>query len=91
MTRDGTWWLAGGGAVALGYGLGVVGYLGRAELAGLGVVTGAAAGGTAGWAIGRTWPMEAADAAFLTTTGTLGIASGVLIGDALVEALAMTN
>jgi len=83
VSRDGTWWLVGAGSVALGYGLGVVGYLGRGDLAPLGIATGGAAGGTAGWVIGRTWPMEASDAAFVTTTGTLAVASGTVIGSAI--------
>lgn len=85
VSQDGTVWLAAGGAAALGYGLAMAGHLGRADLAGLGGVTGAAAGGTAGWVAGSAWPMEASDAAFLTTTGVLGGAGGVLIGASLGE------
>ncbi|MBW1877509.1 MAG: HEAT repeat domain-containing protein, partial [Deltaproteobacteria bacterium] len=83
VSRDGTVWLAGSGAFALGYGLALVGHVGQAELAGLGAVTGAVAGGTAGWVAGRAWPMEAADAAFLTTNGVLGGTSGILIGSTI--------
>jgi hypothetical protein len=83
VNQDGTLWLAGSSAYALGYTLALAGYVGQAELAGLGAVTGAVAGGTAGWVAGRAWPMEASDAAFLTTNGVLGGTSGILIGSTI--------
>lgn len=83
VNQDGTVWLAGSGAFALGYGLALAGHVGRAELAALGAVTGGVAGGTAGWVAGRAWPMEAADAAFMASNGVLGGTSGILIGSTI--------
>jgi hypothetical protein len=83
VRRDGTIWLSAAGAGALSWSLGTAGHFGRSNLTGLGLLTGAAAGGTAGWVAGRAWPIEADDAAFVATSGGLGTASGALIGSAV--------
>ncbi|MCO4745668.1 MAG: hypothetical protein KC912_12825 [Proteobacteria bacterium] len=82
VTRDGSAWLAGGGAFGLGYAMSMAGAFGQAELAGFGAVTGGVAGGTLGWVAGRAWPMEAADASFITTTGMMATSGGVVVGAA---------
>ena len=85
VARRGTGWLMVGGGGALGYSLASVGYFGQADLEVLGGITGAAAGGSLGFVAGRRWPIEAGDAAFLTTTGLVGTSSGVLLGCAAGE------
>jgi hypothetical protein len=80
VSRRGTGWLMAGGAGALGFSMASVGYFGQADLEVLGGITGAAAGGSLGYMAGRRWPIEAGDAAFLSTTGLVGTTSGVLIG-----------
>ncbi len=80
VARRGTGWLMAGGAGALGFSLASVGYFGQADLELLGGITGAAAGGSLGYVAGRRWPIEAGDAAFLSTTGLIGTTSGVLLG-----------
>jgi len=80
VARRGTGWLMAGGAGALGYSLASVGYFGQADLEVLGGITGAAAGGSLGYMAGRHWPIEAGDAAYLSTTGLVGMSSGVLVG-----------
>jgi hypothetical protein len=85
VARRGTGWLMAGGAGALGYSLASVGYFGQADLEVLGGITGAAAGGTLGYVAGRRWPIEAGDAAFLSSSGLVGVTSGVLLGCAAGE------
>jgi hypothetical protein len=80
VARRGTGWLMVGGAGALGYSLASVGYFGQADLEVLGAITGGAAGGSLGYVAGRRWPIEAGDAAFLSSTGLVGTSSGVLLG-----------
>jgi len=80
VARRGTGWLMAGGAGALGYSLASVGYFGQADLEVLGGITGGAAGGSLGYMAGRNWPIEAGDAAYLSTTGLVGMSSGVLVG-----------
>ncbi len=83
VAQRGTGWLMAGGAGALGYSMASVGYFGQADLEVLGGVTGAAAGGSLGYVAGRRWPIEAGDAAFLSSTGLVGITSGALIGSGI--------
>ncbi len=83
VAQRGTGWLIVGGAGALGYGLASVGYFGQADLEALGAVTGGAAGGSLGFVAGRRWPIEAGDAAFLSSSGLFGTASGVALGCAI--------
>ncbi len=83
VTQRGTGWLMAGGAGALGYSLASVGYFGQANLEGLGGVTGAAAGGSLGFVVGRRMPIEAGDAAFLSSSVMVGTGSGVLLGCAV--------
>ncbi len=86
VTRDGTPWLVAGGAVGLGHALGMTGHFGRSDFGtGLGVAAGAVGGGTLGWVAGRTWPIEAADASFLTSNIVAGQVGGVLIGTSIVQ------
>ena len=76
---DGRPWLMLGGGAALGTALSAAGQLGKAELAAVGVVTGGITGATAGALYGRAFPMEAGDAAFITTSGLMGTAAGQLL------------
>jgi len=85
VTHDGAHWLALGSAWGLGHGLAMTGRFGRAHLDGLGGVSGVIAGGTGGWVIGRTWPMEADESAFLASNIIVGSVGGSLIGGALVQ------
>lgn len=80
VASDGRLWLTAGGAWGLGFALGSAGYFGQSRLAPVGWVTGAVGGGTAGWLYGRAWPMEAGDAAYITTGGILGTTSGMFLG-----------
>lgn len=80
VAQRGTGWLMVGGAGALGYSMASVGYFGQADLEVLGGITGAAAGGSMGYVAGRRFPIEAGDAAFLSTSGLVGTTSGVLLG-----------
>ncbi len=80
VAQRGTGWLMVGGAGALGYGLASVGHYGQADLEGLGAATGALAGGSLGFVAGKRWPVEAGDAAFLSSTSLVGTASGTLLG-----------
>jgi hypothetical protein len=80
VARRGTGWLMAGGAGALGYSMASVGYFGQADLEVLGAITGGAAGGSLGYVAGRRWPIEAGDAAFLSSSGLIGTTSGVLLG-----------
>jgi hypothetical protein len=82
---DGSVWLSAGGAWGLGYTLYATGSLGRANLAPLGAGSGGLAGGTAGFLAGRAWPIEAGDAAFITTNGVAGTIGGALIFRSLDE------
>lgn len=78
---NGSPWLAVGGGLGLGYALEAVGYAGQvAPLAPIGAVSGGVAGVTAGWLAGKAWPIEAGDAAMITTSGLTGLAAGHLIG-----------
>lgn len=79
-------WLAAGAGVGLGYALEAVGYAGRVPaLAPVGAVSGGVAGVTAGYLAGRAWPIEAGDAAMITTSGLSGLTAGHLIGAASAE------
>jgi hypothetical protein len=80
VSRDGSVWLAAGTGVGLGYTLYATGSFGQANLSLYGASAGGLAGGTAGYLAGRAWPLEAGDAAFITTTGTTGVVAGNLIG-----------
>lgn len=80
---DGAPWLAIGSGFGLGYTLGAAGHFGRQALAGPGAVAGGVAGATAGWLGGRAFPIEAGDAAFISSNGIGGTAAGVLLGDGL--------
>lgn len=82
VASDGRLWLAAGGAWGMGFAMGAAGHYGQTNLASLGWVTGGVGGATAGWLYGRAWPMEAGDAAYLTTSGVLGTTSGMLLGAA---------
>jgi hypothetical protein len=82
---DGQPWLMVGGAVAFGNALSAVGELGQLNLGVAGGITGVISGGTAGLLYGEARPMEAGDAAFIATTGTLGAVSGGVIGSGLDE------
>lgn len=81
VATDGRVWLSLGGGYAMGFAMGAAGHFGQTDLAALGLVTGAVGGGTGGWLYGRAWPMEAGDAAYLTTSTVLGSAGGLLLGD----------
>lgn len=80
-STDGAPWVAVGSAWALGTAMGAAGHLGHADLLALGVVSGAAAGGTAGYLFARAWPMEAGDAAFVTSSVVLGGAGARFLGE----------
>lgn len=77
---DGTPWIAAASAWSLGYAMAAAGQLGRAELTPLGAVTGATAGGTAGYLFGRAWPMEAGGASRLASCTALGTTGAFLVG-----------
>lgn len=79
VSTDGSLWLAAGGAWGLGYALYATGSFGQADMSQLGAGSGGLAGGTAGFLVGRAWPMEAGDAAFVTTTGVGGTVAGTLV------------
>lgn len=78
-SRQAAPWLAASWGWGIGYGLGAVGRAGEG-LAGLGAVTGATGGATAGFLFGAIRPQRAEDAAFVATTGIVGTVSGVLVG-----------
>ena len=78
---DGAPWLAAGTGFGLGYALEAVGYAGQVPaLAPVGAVSGGVAGVTAGYLAGRAWPIEAGEAAMITTSGASGLVAGHLIG-----------
>ncbi len=81
--RDGTGWLVPGAALGLGYALGSAGHFGKANLVGIGIVTGGVAGVTLGLVGGRLSPVEADDAAFWTTSGAAGTFGGVMAASGL--------
>ncbi|MBN1337485.1 MAG: HEAT repeat domain-containing protein [Deltaproteobacteria bacterium] len=83
VARDGTAWLVAGGATGFGMALGAAGHFGQADLETVGVLTGGLAGGTLGFVGGRVWPMEAGDAAFLTTSGMASTLGGIMIANAV--------
>jgi hypothetical protein len=81
VSRDGAAWLAAGTAAGLGYTMGMAGVLGeRTSLVPVGAISGLGAGGTLGWVVGRAWPMEAADASFITVTGMTALGAGAMVG-----------
>lgn len=81
VAHDGRWWVAIGGAYSLGYSLESAGHFGRtAALSPIGAFSGVAAGGTAGLLMGRAWPIEAGQAAFVTSTGIGSSIAGTMIG-----------
>jgi hypothetical protein len=83
VTNDGTVWLAMAGGWGLAWPLAAAGHVGVASMAGVGFGTGIIAGATLGWVSGSAWPMEAEDAAFLTSTAVLTTAAGAFAGSAL--------
>ena len=83
VTRDGSLALGSAMAMGLGYSLGAAGYFGKADLSAVGALTGGLAGGTAGWLVGRAWPIEADEAMFVATTGGAATLAGVYIGGGL--------
>lgn len=83
VRQDGWGWLMAGGAESLGFTMAAAGHFGKADMEALGGWTGAAAGGSLGYLGAKRWPMEAEDAAFITTNGFAGTLSGILIGDSL--------
>jgi hypothetical protein len=85
VTADGSLWLAAGSAWNLGYAMGVAGHFGRTDLAAVGALTGATAGSTAGYLYGRAWPMEAGEAAMLSTASVGGTTAGMLVGASMGE------
>jgi hypothetical protein len=83
VSRAGAAVLGVGGAAGLGFAMGTVGHFGQTDLSALGVVTGAVGGGTAGYIIGRAWPIQPEDAAFITAAGIDGMAAGSIVGMAM--------
>lgn len=83
IRRDGTGWLILGTSVAGGQAFGALGHVVNQPLAGTGIVTGVLVGGTTGWVLGRSRPIEARQAAFIATMGTLGVVSGATLGAGL--------
>lgn len=83
VVSDGTPWLTLAGGWGLGYSLTAAGQLGGRNLPLLGGATGGLAGSTAGWALGRAWPVEAGDAALVTVDGMSGTGAGILLGSGL--------
>ena len=49
----------------------------------LGAITGGVAGGTAGYLYSRAWPVEAGNAAFVSSSGFTGTVAGYLVGRGL--------
>jgi hypothetical protein len=91
VATDGRWWVAAGGAYSLGYALESAGYFGQTTaLSPLGAVSGVAAGGTAGLLMGRAWPIEAGQAAFVTSTGVGASVAGTTLAGAFSRSPAAT-
>lgn len=85
VAQDGRVWLAFGSSIGLGYAMATAGHFGQSDLTALGATTGFIGGWTAGTLYGRAFPMEAGDAAYISTTGPLGIVSGSLIAANLTQ------
>lgn len=80
VARDGTPYLVAGGALAVGQVMGASGHAMQVQIAGTGTATGLVAGSAGGWVFGRVRPTEARTAAFITSSGAVGVTSGALIG-----------
>jgi len=83
VRRNGTPWLMAGGAAGAGYALAATGHFGQSGLEALGGVTGGLGGATLGYVLGRARPMESGQAAFLSSSGMVGLTGGTLIGPML--------
>ena len=83
VRRSGTAWLMAGGAAGTGYALAATGHFGQSGLEAVGAVTGGMGGATLGWVLGRTQPMEGGQAAFLSTSGIVGLTGGTMLGPML--------
>ncbi len=81
--EDGSFWLAAGGGWGLGYTLYATGRFGQTDLGPLGAGSGALAGATTAYLVGRAWPMEAGDAAFVSTNGIAFGLGGHFLGRGL--------
>ncbi|NCG21500.1 MAG: hypothetical protein GWP91_21010, partial [Rhodobacterales bacterium] len=83
VSTDGRAWLALGSGWGLGFSMAAAGHFGQTELEALGWATGATTGAVVGVLYANAWPMEAGDAAFISTSGILGTTSGMLISTGL--------
>lgn len=83
ISRDGTTWVSVGTSLSLGYAMAAAGRFSEPEIAGLGAVAGAVAGGTVGYLGGRALPVEADDASFVFVNGAVGTAVGLSLGAGL--------
>lgn len=80
ISQDGTPWVTATGALTLGYALGVTGQSASPEIRVLAAGTGAMAGGTIGYLLAQGFPVEAGDAALVTTSTAMGTAGGYALG-----------